>query len=208
MVDVIDHEGHVADGEGGGDDSNDDIRGGNFPEPAIPVCGDLPEGIDPVEDLASAWVVSGERPYVSSEVPDLPDVPRLRIGSIGFAADEPTNWGWDDDEECGPPGWALAFDLPEPLVPGVLQLAELQGGYFDTYVGFDDGCGAGAGPLAAEATPAITGELRILAVTDDCVVGEFIDAHNSFFAADAPGTGGFVAQRATLPCVPLDVDCE
>ena len=219
MVDVIDHEGPAgADGEAGraeapheGEDEggDDELRGGNFPEPAIPVCGDLPEGIEPVTNLASAWVVSGDRAgtYEPADLP--PTTPRIRIGSIGIEADEQANNGSQLESECGPIGWFIAFDLPDPLVPGLLELGDLEGSYFEVYSGEADGCGAGGATIMADASPPISGQLRILAVTDDCVMGEFIDAHNTFFATYAPGTGGFVAQREALPCVPIDgVECE
>lgn len=214
MVDVIDHDGPVAaDGEGGRAEAEDDeggddeLRGGNFPEPAIPVCGDLPDGLAPVVNLATAWVVSGDRAGTYEPGVQPLTTPRLRIGSVGFEADENVAT-WADDT-CGPDGWMIAFDLPDPLVPGLLQIEELDGSYFEIYEGSGDGCGGGGAVLGdAEGSP-LTGQLRILAVTDDCVMGEFIDARNTFFATYAPGDGGFVAQRETLPCVPLDgVDCE
>ncbi|HWB82143.1 MAG TPA: hypothetical protein VG755_44575 [Nannocystaceae bacterium] len=94
-------------------------------------------------------------------------------------------------------------------MPGLLQLEELHGSYFEIVSSEGSGCGAGGTTILDDAASPITGQLRIISVTADCVMGEFIDAHNTFFAGYAPGDGGFVAQRETLPCVPIDgLDCE
>lgn len=221
-IDVIDHggagggDGAAAGDEGDGSDdgmagdSGDppELRGGNFPLPAVPVCGELPAGVAAIPDLASAWVVTGPRNPVATELPVAASVPRLRFGSIGIEAGAPSV---DDSmgEDCGQQGWMIAFDLPDPLEPGIYALAELTESYAEMYEGFPDGCGYG-GTFAPDNTPSEVGELEIFAVTEACVMGELRGAElepSLDFVADT--NGGFVAQRASLGCVPMStIECE
>ena len=222
-MDVVDHsvgagdegaEGTQSDGaqsDGAQADGTDEadppeLRDGNFPEPAIPICGDLPDGVDAISDLVSAWVVTGERPSYPEDTPG-PTTPRLRLGSLLFAADEHAADLASND--CGPDGWMIAFDLPEPLVPGVVQIDGLLGSYIEVFHASDGGCIGGGGLITADPTEPIVGQLEVIAVTDACVIGRFHDAHSQLASIPQITNGGFVAQRAVLPCVPLEgLDCE
>jgi hypothetical protein len=211
-VDVIDHGGG---GEDGGDGSGegadaaiDDpaLRGGNFPEPSVTVCGVLPAGVEPIDDLATAWVIEGNRPANSTELPVGPTVPRLRLGSVGIESDGIPNDG-PLDPECGHLGWMFAFDLPDPLAPGILQLAELPATYAESYERFEDGCGYGAQWAAQQYFH--QGELEIFAVTETCVMGELRGTGPEPTDVVPVRDGGFVAQRDNVACVPMStLECD
>jgi hypothetical protein len=146
----------------------------------------------------------GERcigPANSTELPVAATVPRLRLGSIGVQSEEGPVDG-TTDSDCGQLGWFFAFDLPDPLVPGVLQLAELAPSYAEIYEGFTDGCGYAEGWAAAD-VPAYAGELEIFAVTDTCVTGEIRGAVTDGTDYVWLRNGGFVAQRDNVACVPM-----
>jgi hypothetical protein len=185
--------------EGDGDSEGEEARGGNFPSPAVDVCGALPEGVAPIAGLASAHGLSGARVRQDLAVAMPPESVRLRLSSRGYAAEDP----YPTTDECDGEGWGFGIDLPAgALVAGVHDLAELSGvvEYFD----FDDACGGGAGGGIAPSHH--FGAIELFVATDACLVGALRDVD---VGLPAVRDGGFVAQRVALPCVDvLDDRCD
>lgn len=215
VVDVIDHGGGGGDGDesagSSAGDPGDGDRLGNFPEPAMTVCGVLPDGVAPIDGLASAHAVQGPRPPGSTELPVADHRVRLRVSSYALGPDEVARTEASPDPECGAIGWMLGFDLPEPLVAGSYPLATLFEGYGEAYEGYsltpEVGCGFSM-TYASDNALATAGTLIIHAVTDDCVMGELRDVIPES-SPSAVRSGGFVAQRSVVSCLPIGtIECE
>ena len=212
-VDIIDHSGGPDDEDGGvegeedgasevgdGSESEEDddapmAAGGNYPLPLVADCGSLPEGVEALDDLVSAWVVDGARPAGSTDVPVDPGSVRLRLASIGLPADAPPG-GEELWDECGPQGWMFAFDIPQ-LTVGVHPLASIAPSYPEMFFADadsqgDPACGQG-GSFGETTTPGTFGELEIFAVTSTCVLGEIRGADEATTASFWVRNGGFVA---------------
>ena len=135
---------------------------------------------------------------------------RLRISSFALAPDEVSRTETSPDPECGPVGWMLGFDLPEPLLTGTYPITMVPQSYGEFYEGYsvspEIGCGYGL--TFSPDTPLGTGgELVIHAVTDHCVMGELRDPQ--FSGPEAGLAGGFVAERSVGPCIPMGtIECE
>lgn len=177
---------------------------GNFPDPAIAECGDLPAGVDPIPGLATAWAVTGNAPGMDREGSRLPDdLVRFRFADYGAACDE---------SFVGVSGscmnaWNFALSLAVlDLAPGIYDLPTLSNLYpeFQMSTGAPPECGGeevdggGAGPGAEP-----SGELEIFSVTDDCVLGELRGLANTSGDLDIDRNGGFVAMRCQSDCVPM-----
>jgi hypothetical protein len=187
-------------------EDDDAGRASNFPLPALTDCGALPEGVVPIAALTSAYVVTGPRPVVNEFITPDDDVGRLRLSSIALAADDPAAPDPLSDD-CGPEGWAFAFDIPpEYLVPGVHALGEITPSHRESMDIEGDGCFGGDGNARGDDL----GELEIFTVTADCVTGEIRGAADDGATLIRLRNGGFVAQREAVECVPLagHHDCE
>lgn len=191
---------HTHDGGGGGSaDETLTERGGNFPEPAVTLCGTLPEGVDPIPGLTAAW--AAESTFTSFDGP--PSYPgiRLRFSDWGFTCDERLPNVADECQDS----WSFALTLPIDLAPGVYDLTEVSGLAFEETFTFGDrnecgGSGGGDGGYDPHDSPG--GELEIFFITDDCIAGELRDLDLGQGDPLVEPNGGFVAQRCTSECVP------
>jgi hypothetical protein len=194
-----------ADDGGAGEDQGTQEREGNFPEPAFTVCGALPDGIAPIDELASAFAVTGPR---SDDPASPPEVLRIRLASFGIEPDGPIPYAWDTAPCEAGARWGFAFDIPvEHMTVGVHALADVTpafGEHFEISIGEDCGDGGEAGGQG-DIPFSPTGEIELFVVTDTCVVGEIRGAQGGF--AFTPN-GGFVAQRSAVACVPMWSGCE
>jgi hypothetical protein len=183
----------------GMDDDDGGPRTGNFPMPALIDCGALPDGVEPIPELTSAYVVTGRRPVVNEFVTPDDDVGRLRLSSVALAADDPLSPA-PLSNDCGPAGWGFAFDIPPAfLVPGVHALSAIAPSHRESTQTEDRGCyGGEANVYGTE-----VGELEIFKVTADCVTGEIRGAADSEGELLQIRNGGFVAQRDDIECIPL-----
>lgn len=164
----------------------------NFPDPASSICGELPPGHTPIDDLASAWVVAAVPDAVDGYgAPVAPGTMRLRLtdrplpdcGAAFF--DSPADGA---DEIPLPWGLGLSFAEDE-LALGTMEL---------------DGLADPQGELASPSSPGTTelaGTIEIFALTPDCVIGEIRDMPVPRYGRVVDG--GFVAQVCTRVCVPL-----
>jgi hypothetical protein len=175
-------------------------RGGNFPEPAVTVCGQLPQGVVPISDLAAAWAVQSTFETWDSPGP-YPGI-RMRFSDWGFecADDFPSAEGLCETT------WAYALTLPADLAPGIYTLDETPGLAYEVKftVSNQDECigGEAGGDGGYPPHQGWGGEIEIFAVTPDCIMGEIrgMDIGNSEPNLDP--NGGFVAQRCQSTCVP------
>lgn len=179
-------------------------RIGNFPEPALTQCGALPDGVDSIAGLASAWAITGPAPGEDFDGQMLPsDRVRLRFADHALGCDE--KYAALTEETCSST-WSFAFNLPPaPLVPGVYALDAIDGllHEMESTVFEVDSCGGAGGEVGGGGGPGgIAGEIEIFAVTDDCIVGELrdLDVGTDELAFDR--NGGFVAMRCASDCVP------
>jgi hypothetical protein len=211
---IVHEEGAGADASADGSASADGgavDRGGNFPEPALTLCGALPEGVDAIEGLVTAHAVTG--PRAPSGLPDVadPNAVRIRLSSRGFEAGEMMVMAPPEGPVDAPceQAWAFAFDIPvEHIAVGVHALGDMAPAFpeqhFADLFEYEEGCGEG-GEVGEDggATSILdsSGELEIFAVTDGCIVGELRGVQSEGVPAVLK-SGGFVAPRTALECVP------
>jgi hypothetical protein len=181
----------------------------NFPEPALTACGGL-ENVDlPIEGMISAWGVvalaGADDGFSDVEAGSV----RVRLGaqplfdcreaiamnqcsggdSTGTTGSTSGSGGSGTGGDCG---WGLAFTLsPAEAVAGTLKLDELARPKFELVT---DG-----GPVAFDQA---TGELELIRVTPECIVGDFDDVAFDGGADHPDFEGGFVAQLCPSMCVP------
>jgi hypothetical protein len=184
--------------------TGDDSGVGNFPDPAIAECGDLPAGVDPIPGLATAWAVTGNAPGMDREGNRFPDdLVRLRFADYGAGCDE----SFVGVSRSCTNAWNFALSLAVlDLAPGVYDLPTLANLHPEFHMSIGDGidCGgeeAGGGGPGPGAEP--SGELEIFSVTDDCVLGELRGLANTSGDLDIDRNGGFVAMRCESDCVPM-----
>jgi hypothetical protein len=190
--------------------SGDEV--GNFPERVEELCDGLPDDIDAIDGLASAYALVGQRSFGDADASLDPGAVRIRLSSWGITADQAPP---PMDDSFAPPealagGWLFAFELPaHAQTPGVYPLSGLSPGWAESWAGECNGeiCGGGGGGGGGAGVPiADQGELEVFVVDDDCVVGAIRDTDS---AASGVRAGGFVAQRVELPCVPVvDATCD
>lgn len=72
-------------GEGSFGSSGEDPHEGNFPEPAVTRCGDLPPGIAPVDEMLSAWAVVAVPDATIDGEPVAAGTVQLRISQEGLS---------------------------------------------------------------------------------------------------------------------------
>lgn len=156
---------------------------------ALERCGPLPEGIEPIGGLRTAWAMN------VVPVKDRDATFRVATGSMVLRLS-------DEGLECDdalepelltcPDGWAtdIALRKAEPS-PGRYLLSDMAQDFSLASVwreGTECQGEHSEGYFAA-------GEVEILSVDDQCVVGRLIDTADTLEAAGAPIEGGFVALR-------------
>lgn len=170
---------------------------GNFPEPAVTRCGELPDGVQPITGLAAGWGVvalpnasADGRPVPSGSV-------RLRISQFEMnqCSDTLTVWfgapggsGGDlTPYNEGPRG--VEFTLaPDELTVGIHQIGALADPDF-----------AAVGS-SSERVEAVDGTVEFLRVEDDCIVGVLRGLEGTL---ETPFLeGGFVVQTCQQQCIP------
>ena len=158
---------------------------GNFPQPAQTRCGDLPDGLEPIPGLASAWVVVALPDAVSSDdepVPAGSAMVRLADHALDDCDTAFFNFTCSPREECG---WATRFTLPNLESGSTHDLPALDGSDFTVITPWGNG-------------PGDAGVVVLRRVTPDCVVGEVRD----FDDDTGLGSGGFVAEVCRRQCIP------
>ena len=183
----------------GGDEQTLVDRTGNFPEPAVTVCGQLPAGVSPIDGLVAAWAVESTFETWNSPGP-YPGI-RLRFSDWGFeCADEFPEDGCETT-------WSYAVTLPADLAPGVYELSKLAGVAYEAHLtytlpDYEECLKEGGGDGGYEPHTGWGGEIEIFAVTPDCIMGEVRGVDDGRVPAVFDANGGFVAQRCQASCVP------
>lgn len=175
--------------------------GGNFPEPVQSECGTLPDGVQAVPELSSAYAV------IDSDDPE-GDV-RIRFGTLEFGCDEPLF----EEEGCvDNDGWAFAVSLPPEMAQkGIQRMADVpepdwEVVIWETYP--EDGCGGGVGGGSMGPEPGLEGEIEIFSRNERCVVGEMRGFDTGFDVPAIDVNGGFVAKVCHTDCVPVLEGCR
>ena len=168
---------------------------GNFPEPAISRCGELPEGVEPVPGLTAAWAVLALPGATDTDGEAVPTGGvRLRLADHAI---EDCAGAFFDPFECDGLRckWGLSIAINEaPVVSSFVDLARLPEADFEVAV-ID-----GLGPAIV---PGRGGTLVLHRVTSDCVVGELRDVETT---DGIPRDGGFVAELCQRQCIPSQLD--
>lgn len=186
-----------------GSEPSDDAPGlGNFPEPAQSSCGTLPDGLEPIPGLASAWVAEGSFMGTNEQGEHVAQHGlRLRLSDGGVACDEAFNAGWDPCTTA----WGWGMTLPDGMqTPGTYALSDWGGIYLEqVFQVVDATCGDGGegggdgGPEPSD----MPGEIEILHIDDECVIGRIHDVQLG--GTQQPSlSGGFVAMRCATECIP------
>ena len=159
---------------------------GNYPDPAVSLCGALPPGVPEATGLTSAFAVralAGATDEADNEVEA--GTVRVRLSSqalfdCGEAFD--LDYGCGTDPSC-PWGVALSLGTDEQLA-GVYSISDLAAPHYEVAV-----------PGPGDAVEDAEGTIELFRVTPDCIVGEL---------RDVPGrNGGFVAVVCQSQCVPM-----
>ncbi|MEM6992902.1 MAG: hypothetical protein AAF721_20470 [Myxococcota bacterium] len=170
---------------------------GNFPEPAVSRCGELPNGVEAIPDLVSAYGVAAlpGAQFADGHAVD-PGSVRLRLAdhpmfdcAEPFLADNAVcEGGGLEGDDCG---WGVGLTLaPGELLAGTYAIETLQEPDYSVAV-FD---------RPADRDAKRSGTLILHRVTPDCVVGELLDVQ---LAAGEPAhTGGFIAELCQRQCIP------
>lgn len=174
-------------------------RAGNFPEPAVTVCGQLPQDVAPISGLAAAWAV--ESMFETWDSPGPYAGIRLRFSDWGFecADDFPSAEGVCETT------WSYALTLPPDLAPGIYELDETAGLSNEVQVTISEQEGCLGGEVGGDGGypphQGWGGEIEIFAMTPDCIMGEVRGMDTGDPNLDP--NGGFVAQRCQSTCVPI-----
>ncbi|MBV1859265.1 MAG: hypothetical protein KUG77_12695 [Nannocystaceae bacterium] len=169
--------------------------GGNYPEPAVTRCGEVPGDTLPIEGLASAWGIVAVPGATANQDPIAAGSVLLRISeqAIRFCGDapEPISLG-GSGSSTGPTGTgARGVELllgPEELTLGVHEITALEDPRVVVY---------GDGAVSASAAE---GRIELLHVDDDCIIGVVRDFVSDTGEPFMPG--GFVAQTCQQQCIP------
>lgn len=153
---------------------------GNFPEPALTRCGELGEDVYEIDDLRSAWsvVAIGGTEDTDGEV---------EAGTIRLRL---SDGGMDDCQDPLDVGtWGFAMTIaPDEATIGIHDFASLFAPDLEL-VQFGE---AAAEPIA--------GTLRLVRVTQDCVVGVLSSV--TIGGSPVPEiSGGFAAEVCTRDCL-------
>ncbi|MCA9652398.1 MAG: hypothetical protein KC501_20960 [Myxococcales bacterium] len=152
-------------------------------------CGSLPEGIDPIAGLRSAWameVVPIKDRDATFRVATESMV--LRLSDEGLECDDVL----EPDLLTCPAAWATDITLRKAdPAPGLYLLSDMAQGYSMANVWRE------GSECQGEQSQGYfrEGELEILHVTDECVVGRLLGTAETLGEAGAPVEGGFVALR-------------
>ncbi len=143
-------------------------------------CPPLPEGRRLMPNLAVGWAREGERTL-------------LQFGSHAFSCADDIEDEFSGADAC-PPLWAFEIDVDiESLEPLDRTLGPEHPGTLVHFERTADGRGCSRDTIHSS-NEGFTGTLRIHAVNDDCIVGEFIDL--DFPTHDLSDISGvFVAER-------------
>ena len=158
---------------------------GNYPDPAVLHCGELPAGVPEGPGLMSAFAVralAGAQDVAGNEVEAgtlrvrLANRPLVECGDsfeVEYAC---------DSDDCP---WGIAFSLSaDEQAVGVYSLADLAAPRYEVAV-----------PGPEDEVEGAEGTIEILRVSPGCIVGEI---------RGVPGRdGGFVAQVCDSQCVPM-----
>lgn len=179
---IIDHDALV-----------DEEPGDNFPQDAIARCGPLPQGVEPIEGLSTAWAVmvapdKDNNPTFSVATQSLV----LRLSDQGIGCDETLA---PELLTC-PDGWATDITVRQgDPKPGRYALADHGQGFSVATVWRERRGNTAVCEGETVDSPFSGGEVEIFTVTDDCVVGRLVDTALPLGEAGAPVQGGFVALR-------------
>lgn len=154
---------------------------GNFPEPALTRCGELGDDIYEIGELRSAWsvVAIGGTEDTDGEVQAGTIRLRLSDGGMGDC---------QDGLELGTWGFALTL-APDETTLGVHDFADLHAPDPELV---EDG---------HTRTQPIDGTLRLVRVTQDCIVGVLSNVTRGGTPMQQL-SGGFAAEVCTRECLP------
>ncbi len=176
-VDIIDHEPLIG-------------AEGNFPGAAEERCGPLPDGVEPIAGLRSAWAMD-QAPVQQRSSPFRVATTSmlLRFSDDVVPCEEPMA---SELLTC-PHAWAVDITMRN-AAPGRGSFAlDDYGQHFDisTVERVDGDCKG----QDIQGNDFGSGELEIFTVTADCVVGRLVDTADPLDDAGAVVEGGFVAMR-------------
>ena len=160
---------------------------GNYPEPAETRCGELPEGVEPLEGLASAWVILALPDAVSSDGDPVPaGTAKIRLADHALTDCDSAFFDFScTGQVCD---WGMTFTLPALEAGASHDLAELEADDFTLMT------------RTLQGDPGDAGVAVLRRVTPDCVVGELVGLEDA--SAPMPGSGGFVAEVCRRQCIP------
>ena len=181
-----------------------DEQSGNYPEPATSMCGSLPEGIDPIPGLTSAWAMRSDEPTVDDGKPTAANGLRLILSNAGLECGDTLTFDDPPNPACGEAAWWYAMTLQPELGLGTFDFDETPG-LFPEVLTRDAACSGEAvgGYGEYEPSDSPVGRIEILSITEDCVVGKL--HYFEFGQTDGSASelsGGFVAQRCQVDCLP------
>lgn len=160
---------------------------GNYPEPAETRCGELPNGVEPIEGLASAWVILALPDAVDSEGEPVPaGAAKIRLADHALTDCDSAFFNFSCSEE--PCDWAMSFTLPVLESGASHDLTELEADDFTLMT------------ESFRSAPGDAGVAVLRRVTPDCVVGELVGLEEA--SGPMPASGGFVAEVCRRQCIP------
>jgi hypothetical protein len=185
-------------------DSSIEPRQGNFPEPAVSICGDLPPNVAPLPGLVSAWAVEVDEGKIVNGTPTAANGLRLTLSNGAFGcADRLTLEGPSVPSSCEETLWWLGMTLQPEVGVGIHDFDETPG-IFPEVLSWAAEChGEAVGGYGGyEPTDSPVGRIEVHSMTPDCVVGTLHYFEFGLSGDLAELSGGFVAQRCNLECLP------